>query len=140
MHEVTNMLIDDIKDYVSKNKPMNKDKWAYLKPYFDELQSCMTILAMMGEDLNGHKKDYEEIMNEMGEMTSGTHPYYRQPMMNPNVSYSNRRGMRGNRYGNGYSGHGGNQVMLDNLYNALDEAESEQERRSIQECINKLER
>lgn len=64
-------------------------------------------------------------------------------MMDPDLSYTDdyRRGSyrNGGRGGNSmrYSGHGGND-MAESLYMALDQATSEEERRSIKQLIDKM--
>lgn len=106
------------------------------------LAPCMEA-AMEGEDQYGNYDD--------GEAASGRWPYYRNSgngsyrrggrsmMMDPDLSYTDdyRRGSYRGGQRMGYSGHGVSPA-LESLYTALDQATSEEERRSIKQLIDKM--
>ena len=136
MHKLLEKLDKELHKYADKEGELTKVEWEAVFDAIEARKDLLTSMAMEGED------QYGNYMGE-GEGSSGT---YRNRMMDPDMSYSHR-GYRTNgnntssrRYSMNYSGHGDTQQkMLDNLYAAMNSAETEEERQMIQKCINKLE-
>ena len=74
-----------------------------------------------------------DILKDLDEIENGNGGYSQRRMYD--YDYDNRNSYRG---GNGrYSRHGNNQVV-DHLYKAMDQAQSEAERQAIQMAIDKI--
>lgn len=144
MHKLLEKLDKELHKYADKEGELTKQEWDVVFSAIEARKDLLTSMAMEGEDQYGNYDDYE--------MSSGRYPYYnggsyrgrgRSMMMDPDLSYTPSRGSyrsmnRGTRRSGNYSGHGGNE-MIDNLYMALDQAQSEEERRSIKAIIDKFE-
>ena len=143
MHKLLEKLDKELHKYADKEGELTKVEWEAVFDAIEARKDLLTSMAMEGED------QYGNYMGE-GEGSSGMYPYWNRNsgnrMMDPDMPYSSR-GYRTNgnnissrRYSMNYSGHGDTQQkMLDNLYAAMNSAETEEERQMIQKCINKLE-
>ena len=110
MHKLLEKLDKELHKYANKEGELTPQEWSVVFDAIEARKDLLTSMAMEGEDEYGN---YE------GERSSGYNSY-------------SRRGRR-------YSGHDGQQKMLENLRSAMALAESEEERRMIQKCIDKLE-
>lgn len=146
MHKLLEKLDKELHKYADKEGELTNVEWQAVYSAIEARKDLLTSMAMEGEDQYGNYDD--------GEAASGRWPYYRNSgngsyrrgrsmMMDPDLSYTDdyRRGSyrNGGRGGNSmrYSGHGGND-MAESLYMALDQATSEEERRSIKQLIDKI--
>ncbi len=75
-----------------------------------------------------------DILKDLEEIENGGSGYSQRRMYNYDYDYDNRNSYRG---GGRYSRHGNNQVV-DHLYKAMDQAQSESERQAIQMAIDKV--
>lgn len=150
MHKLLEKLDKELHKYADKEGELKPEEWECVYKAIRGRKELLTSMAMEGEDQYGN---YDEGRSAY----SGR--FY--PMMDPDMTYSYRgRGRSGNgnfrstttssmngmnnggrisrRSGN-YSGNGSRDMMLDNLYEAMEMAQSEDERKNIQNLINKLE-
>lgn len=136
MHKLLEKLDKELHKYADKEGELTNTEWKSVFEAIEARKDLLTSMAMEGEDQYGNYDD--------GEMSSGRWPYYRNSrMMDPDLSYTDdyRRGSyrnngRGRNTMRRYSGHGNE--MADSLYMALDQATSEEERRSIKQLIDKM--
>lgn len=134
MHRLLEKLDKELHKYADKEGELKTEEWQAVFKAIEARKDLLTSMAMEGEDQYGNYDDG---------MSSGYWPYYRNSgngpyrrsrsmMMDPDLSYTNnsRRGYR-------TSGGSGRNQMLDSLYMALDQATSDEERRSIKQLIEK---
>lgn len=146
MHKLLEKLDKELHKYADKEGELSKTEWDAVFNAIEARYQLIASMTMEGEDKDGNYDSGESMRGYSRRGYSGGYSGGR--MMEPDYGYSYRGGNGGNggssqrRYsGNGnYSGHGnGQQKMLNNLYEAMESAESEEERQMIQKCINKLE-
>ena len=134
MHRLLEKLDKELHKYADREGDLKTEEWQAVFKAIEARKDLLTSMAMEGEDQYGNYDD---------EMGSGYWPHYRNSgngsyrrsrsmMMDPDLSYTNnyRRGYR-------KSGGQGHDQMLDSLYMALDQASSDEERRSIKQLIEK---
>ena len=150
MHKLLEKLDKELHKYADKEGELTKAEWEAVFDAIEARKDLLTSMAMEGED------QYGNYANDESNRYSGNYPFYNRysggRMMDPDMQYSYRgrggvsnrsnggNGSSNRRYSMNYSGHGDpKQNMLDNLYEAMNSADSEEERQMIQKCINKLE-
>lgn len=137
MHKLLQKLDKELCKYADKEGELSKSEWQDVFPAIEARYQLLTSMAMEGEDQYGNYEDEDEYSSRR---YSGNYYHGRSGMMDPDMSYSERRGSYrgGNGGGNSrrYSGHG-QDGMIDSLYMALERATSEDERRAIKAIIDR---
>lgn len=128
MHRLLAKLDKELKKYAEKDGELSAADWKCVYEAIEARKNLLTGMAMTGEDVNGNYDDMDE--------WSGR-GYSRRGRSMMGESRRGRDSM-GRYSANGYSGHGGD-VMLDSLYEMLEDAETPEERKMIQRRINKME-
>lgn len=146
MHKLLEKLDKELHKYADKEGELTNTEWKAVFEAIEARKDLLTSMAMEGEDKNGNYIDDFDDMESMrtyGYRNSMNNSYRggrRSMMMDPDLSYteSYRRGSyRGNGNSRGMSMHGS--PAVDSLYMALNQATSEEERRSIKQLIDKME-
>ena len=139
MHKLLEKLDKELHKYADKEGELTNVEWKAVYEAIEARKDLLTSMAMEGEDKYGNYDD------GYGEMESArVYPYRgtsmnnsyrgRSMMMNPDLSYTDK--YRRGSY-RGYSGHDHNPAV-GSLYMALHQAQSEEERRSIKQLIDKM--
>lgn len=138
MHKLLEKLDKELHKYADKEGELTKAEWDVVFDAIEARKDLLTSMAMEGEDQYGNYSDTEY---------SGRHPYYpnensyrgrgRSMMMDPDYGYSYRGRNNGGNSMRRYSATGPSGVA-DSLYMALDQATTEEERRSIKQLIDKM--
>ena len=141
MHKLLEKLDKELHNYADKEGDLTSSEWASVFNAIRARKDLLTSMAMEGEDPNGNYSD--------GWMSSGRNRRM-SGMMDPDLAYgdgyrnsgysrSYNSGYRQGRMPGRYSGHG-QDPFVENLYMALDDARTPEQRQSIQAMIDKYEK
>ena len=141
MHKLLEKLDKELHTYADKEGDLTSSEWASVFNAIKARKDLLTSMAMEGEDQYGNYSD--------GWMSSGRRRM--SGMMDPDLSYTDgysrgsynrgnyNSGYNQNRMPRRYSGHG-QDPFVENLYMALDDARTPEQRQSIQAMIDKYEK
>lgn len=138
MHKLLEKLDKELHAYADKEGDLTPAEWKCVYDAIDARKNLLTSMAMEGEDQYGNYSN--------GWMSSGQRRM--SGMMDPDLSYTDGysrgsygRGGYSSSYNQGrmprrYSGHG-QDPFIENLYMALDDARTSEQRQAIQAMIDK---
>ena len=144
MHKLLEKLDKELHKYADKEGELTNTEWEAVFKAIEARKDLLTSMAMEGEDRFGNYDDGYDDMESMrnygyrNSMNSSYRGRGHSMMMDPDLSYSSygRGSYRGNGNGNGRASMRSD--AMDSLYMALNQATSEEERRSIKQLIDKM--
>lgn len=142
MHKLLEKLDKELHKYADKEGELTNTEWEAVFKAIEARKDLLTSMAMEGEDRFGNYDDGYDDMESMrnygyrNSMNSSYRGRGHSMMMDPDLSYSGYG--RGSYRGNGNGRASMRSDAMDSLYMALNQATSEEERRSIKQLIDKM--